>query len=195
MKRFVQFLIAIFVFILVGVTIYFCINENKENTDLQPPKNYQADENEIKDEKILNKNLKEIDDIRKKTLEAEDTREIRTFLQSGIFDDEIDEYIDFFGLEGVAATVHTVSVPEGISITIIPDVDFLKNQEFLYNGKGDLLLYSSISNTIEGVIHYYFSEGILLKIIDYYEEGITHSFENEKDILLKASTVYKMFAK
>lgn len=197
MKNFIRFLITVFLLVIVCVTIYFCINTDKESNKEEQPNNYPIDSEIVKDEESLEKDLEktlvEINAIMEKTLGVEDVRQIRTVFTKGILGTEIDEYIDSFEIEGISATVHIVNIPEGKSIAVIPDVDFLKNQEFLYNENGELLLYNSVSNTVEGAIHYYFSDGVLLEAADYYEEGITPVFENETDILVKASNIYKMF--
>lgn len=199
MKKFVRFLITILVFVIVGGTIYFCINENKEKLEAQPPINYQPDEVETNNEEILQnkleQTLKEIDVIMEKTMENQENIETRIVFQKGVLGTEADEYIDFFGIDGISASVYTTNSLEGVIITVVPDIDFMKTQEFLYNKNGNLILYNSISNTVEGVVHYYFSDGILLKAIEHYEEEIDVVFENEADILLKASNIYKMFVK
>lgn len=173
--------------------------KNKEKLEAQPPINYQPDEVETNNEEILqnklDQTLKEIDVIMEKTMENQENIETRIVFQKGVLGTEADEYIDFFGIDGISASVYTTNSLEGVIITVVPDIDFMKTQEFLYNKNGNLILYNSISNTVEGVVHYYFSDGILLKAIEHYEEEIDVVFENEADILLKASNIYKMFVK
>lgn len=87
----------------------------------------------------------------------------------------------------------TIYVRDG-KVEVIPASDFLHNQYFYYDDEGSLILYESISNTVEGVSKYYFSDGKLLEVENIYEEGITPEAESEENILTKSNAIYEKYA-
>lgn len=183
------------------------LNIENQNSEIENIKNEISDEQSIEifpnDSEInhnsesvnieLEQAIKELDYVVAKLNEAHQIEEIETVIGKGTLGANIDEYMNSFALNEISVVVQKFTASEGMSIIIIPATDLLDTQEFIYDQNGNLLLYNSISTSVGGAVHYYFSKGVFVEKVSHFEEGITPVYENEYDILLKSNNVYKLF--
>lgn len=185
------------------------MNSEKQNSEIENTQNEFVNEQPIENlpnENEINNNnesvdinleleqaKKELEHIVARLNETHQIEETEAVIGRGILGNNIDEYMNSFGMNEISVVVQKVTAPEGMSIIIIPATDMLDTQELIYDQNGNLLLYNSISTSIGGAVHYYFSKGVLLEKVSHFDEEIMPTYENESDILLKANNIYSLF--
>lgn len=212
MKNLIRFLVLILLAIILAATIYcFFINDNERNlikNDINQEKNETLEEEVlINDQEENNLNIvtdmnnvnnQEVLDINEfaSTFEnIENMQVIEGLLESDMLGKNTNEFFDAFELEKMPVTIQKTVQNTGTRIELIPLSDFLDTQMFFYNDIGNLNLYISVSNTIGGNIGYYFSDDVLVQIINNMDEEITPTFEKQDEILERANKLYKIYNK
>ena len=64
---------------------------------------------------------------------------------------------------------------------------------YYYDENGNLILYESVSTTIEGSTKYYFENGTSIDVVWNYEEDIEKQEEYVFDVLNRAHNIYNKF--
>ncbi len=221
MKSFVKFLVTLIVVAVIGFIVYYLIINGKVDDDTpnndnlyensgesgefnsRVPVNDFSGENTESGEPFSgdfnNKDFNEppvtfdpIQEILDEVNLIESGEIIATYeenLEPEIVGESAKDFMDYFDQTTLSATV---SVKAG-KIELTPAIDFLANQIFYYDEKGDLILYETISSTVEGIIKYYFKDGVNIDIVSEYEDGVSYTIENTADILNRAKILYERF--
>lgn len=172
--------------------------ENNNEQDVQK-NDGQNNQNQIdktpEETKSLEQVKLEVDTLVQKITDAQQIDTFSEMIEKGMLGVQVDEYMSYFEINGVSASVQRVTIPEGTKIVVSPMPDFLDIQEFYYDQEGKLMLYKLVSSGVGGYVDYYFSNDTLLQRENKFEEGVEPGVENENEIIQKATKVYDAYSK
>lgn len=198
MKGFVRFLVTLLVLGILAVTVYYAVViHDNQNIISQTSKNEEStilndDENKIN---LNQKQDKENENISKKedvVVKFERTQVVTMNMGQELLGDSVNDLLVAFETSEIPVMFQKVVNNDGTKITIIPMSDFIDNQEFIYDINGDLLSYTTTSNTVGGNIQYIFSNNILTQTINNMEEAIIPIYEGQDEILARANKLYNL---
>lgn len=86
----------------------------------------------------------------------------------------------------------TVNVKPGF-VEIMPDTDFIENMVYYFDENGNLIMYESVSTTVEGSCKYYFEKGSGVSVVAEYENGIEPKEEYIGSVLNRAKLIYDKY--
>ena len=107
------------------------------------------------------------------------------------FSDSATKLMDFVKVDELSVNVN---IRENC-VEIIPASDFVENTVYYYTDNGELFLYESISTTVGGSCKYYFKDGLIVDVVEKYDEDIEIEEENASDIIERAELIYNEFLK
>lgn len=110
-------------------------------------------------------------------------------LTMDLVNDSAKDFMKYFKQNTLSVTVN---VKSGM-IEIIPDTDFVNNMVYYFDENGELILYESVSQTVEGSCKYYFDKGNGIGIEPNFEEGVTYTEEIISSIANRAKLLYDKF--
>ena len=215
MKSFVKFLVTLIVIALVGFVAYYLVinggpQDNDELPDIDVIDDNSGDMSNSSGEfspaisgdmflpdhgepSYPEVTIDPIEQIEEKVQEIESGEIVSTLrekLEPEVIGESARDFLNYFNQTDLSVTIN---LKKGM-IEIIPDIDFLENQIFYFDEEGNLILYKSVSNTVEGVSEYYFDRKENIKLVNEYEEGVTPTNENITEILNRAEKLYEKYA-
>ncbi len=150
----------------------------------------QSGEDEVTPPPVVVDPIEEIDNMVQNIENNENQAILKENLAPEIIGAVARDFLTYFNQTSLAVTIN---VKPG-KIEVIPDIDFLNNQVFYFDDNGNLILYESISNTVEGISKYYFNQNENIKIDNEYEEGVTPTNEDVTDILSRAKALFEKYS-
>lgn len=193
MKEFVRFLITILILTLVGGTIYYTtvINGNKNIVNENATNQTNDDKTQVNDLKEPNEDLNESHSY-EYNVTFEQTQCLTMNMGKELLGNNVNDLLDVLEVNEIPVIFQRVRNNNGTKITIMPMSDFVDNQEFVYDVNGNLLLYTTISTTVGGNVQYHFSNNILVQTINNMEEFVVPVYEEQDEILARASRLYNL---
>mgnify|MGYP006916090175 CR=1 FL=1 len=116
-------------------------------------------------------------------------QDLRDKLTLDLVSDSAKDFMKYFKVNELSVTINA---KPGL-VEIMPDTDFIENMVYYFDENGDLILYESVSTTVEGSCKYYFEKGTGISVVWNYENEIEPKQEYIGDILNRAKLIYEKY--
>lgn len=217
MKSFMKFIVTIIVVALIGYIVYYLVINNTEglnntsgdfisgeilsgdikDTSGEVSQNLSGEisninsgeENVIPSIDSKAQTIKMIDEEVNLINSGEIINVVSENLSSEFVSESARSFMSYFKLNDLPVTINV----KDRCVEIIPASDFLENMVYYYDENGNLILYESVSTTIEGSTKYYFENGTSIDVVWNYEEDIEKQEEYVFDVLNRAHNIYNKF--
>lgn len=198
MKGFVRFIITLLVLGIVAGTVYYALefhgnqnqfNEIKKDESNVLPNDNSNKLNSDKKDNIEPENVSQNQDV---VVKFEHTQYVTMNMGNELLGSSVNDLLTAFEATEIPVMFQKVVNNDGTKITIIPMSDFIDTQEFVYDTNGNLVSYTTISNTVGGNVQYIFSDNILIQTINNMEEFIVPVYEEQDEILVRANKLYNL---
>lgn len=217
MKSFMKFIVTIIVIALIGYIVYYLVINNTEglnntsgdfisgeilsgdiidvsgetsqNLSGEISNINSGEENVIPSIDSKAQTIRMIDEEVNLINSGEVINVVSENLSSEFVSESARSFMSYFKLNDLPVTINV----KDRCIEIIPASDFLENMVYYYDENGNLILYESVSTTIEGSTKYYFENGTSIDVVWNYEEDIEKQEEYVFDVLNRAHNIYNKF--
>ena len=217
MKSFMKFIVTIIVIALIGYIVYYLVINNTEglnntsgdfisgeilsgdiidvsgemsqNLSGETSNINSGEENVIPSIDLKAQTIRMIDEEVNLINSGEVINVVSENLSSEFVSESARSFMSYFKLNDLPVTINV----KDRCIEIIPASDFLENMVYYYDENGNLILYESVSTTIEGSTKYYFENGTSIDVVWNYEEDIEKQEEYVFDVLNRAHNIYNKF--
>ena len=190
MKEFIRLIITLIVLLIVFGTIYY-VAVIHGKSDVVDENNIVVNDNS-NDVELIEKEETNVSENQDVIVNFEQTQVLTMNMGTNLLGSSVEEFLTAFEISETPVLFQKIRNNDGVKITIIPMSDFLDNQEFEYDVNGNLISYTTISNTVGGNVKYFFSNNILSNTVNNMEEGIVPIFEDQNEILARASKLYNL---
>ena len=202
MKGLIRFLMTLFVLALIAGTVYYAVvihgNQNQIN-EMKKEENNIVLENNQNSVDVFENDNKNFEDKNVNVSQNQDTvvkfehaQYVTMNMGNELLGSSVNDLLVAFENTEIPVIFQKVVNNDGTKITIIPMSDFANNQEFVYDTNGNLISYTTISNTVGGNVQYIFSDGILIQTINNMEEFVVPVYEEQDEILVRANKLYDL---
>lgn len=202
MKGLIRFLMTLFVLALIAGTVYYAVvihgNQNQIN-EMKKEENNIVLENNQNSVDVFENDNKNFEDKNVNVSQNQDTvvkfehaQYVTMNMGNELLGSSVNDLLVAFENTEIPVIFQKVVNNDGTKITIIPMSDFANNQEFVYDTNGNLISYTTISNTVGGNVQYIFSDGILIQTINNMEEFVVPVYEEQDEILVRANKLYNL---
>ena len=215
MKVIMKLLITIIVVAVVGFTVGFLLMNGakkvepekvEEVPEIKIPEKEESGENweivsndsgdaeeEQEQENIVHETKEDIisrieEQVRMNAWSGEE-ESMHDDLTLDLVNDSAKDFMKYFKQNTISVTVKKGER----MIEIIPDTDFVNNMIYHFDENGELILYESVSQTVEGSCKYYFDNGKGIGIAPKFEEGVDYQEELISDILNRSKLLYDKY--
>ncbi len=192
MKNFLRLCVSIItIFIVIASVLFLLDRKQKGNNRVEDPFISSGDksgegQNETSFQEEKAKNIKQIEE---RNLKDTSIKTVHDSVDLSIMGKQNEDYFTSFEVEEVSVMVQL----SGSMIAIIPAPDFLNNAYYHYDQNGNLVLYVCELIGVGGQMRYYFDQGKLFHKEETVEEDISLSWEEEAEILQRATMVYQKY--
>lgn len=198
MKGFVRFVITLFVLAIIAGTVYYAVvvhgNPNQFNDINEDESNILQNDSSDESNSIEKENA-ELENVLKNqdvVVKFEHTQYVTMNMGNELLGNSINDLLTAYETTEIPVMFQKVVNNDGTKIMIIPMSDFVDNQEFVYDINGNLISYTTISNTVGGNVQYIFSDNILTQTINNMEEFVVPIYEEQDEILVRANKLYNL---
>lgn len=202
MKGLIRFLMTLFVLALIAGTVYYAVvihgNQNQIN-EMKKEENNIVLENNQNSVDVFENDNKNFEDKNVNVSQNQDTvvkfehaQYVTMNMGNELLGSSVNDLLVAFENTEIPVIFQKVVNNDGTKMTIIPMSDFANNQEFVYDTNGNLISYTTISNTVGGNVQYIFSDGILIQTINNMEEFVVPVYEEQDEILVRANKLYNL---
>ncbi|MBO5179670.1 MAG: hypothetical protein J6B87_04925 [Clostridia bacterium] len=198
MKGFVRVVVTLLVLGIIAGTVYYAVvvhgNRNLINETNKSENNLTFNENSNVIDIITNgnKELENISQNQDTVIKFEHTQCVTMNMGIELLGSSINDLLVAFETTEIPVMFQKVVNNDGTKIVIVPMSDFVDTQEFVYDTEGKLISYTTISNTVGGNVQYIFSDNILTQTINNMEEFVVPVFEEQDEILARATKLYNL---